>query len=218
MGTISNIACKTVGAVGMSAILYDAYSVATKNAERVSQMASADHFEKVHLSTRTLSDESSVNGAMQKKIAEAKKYLGSLGISYVEATANTNDEVIAAANTLVSDKVDAVFTPTDNVIMAAEISVAEIFADAKIPHYTGADSFVRNGAFVTCGVNYTELGKQTADIAYEAMTKGMNDMDDYTVVDGGIITVNTETAEKLGISTDVFKDFGQIVEVTTTEE
>ena len=154
----------------------------------------------------------------EKPIAEAKKYLGSLGISYVEATANTNDEVIAAANTLVSDKVDAVFTPTDNVIMAAEISVAEIFADAKIPHYTGADSFVRNGAFVTCGVNYTELGKQTADIAYEAMTKGMNDMDDYTVVDGGIITVNTETAEKLGISTDVFKDFGQIVEVTTTEE
>ena len=71
---------------------------------------------------------------------------------------------------------------------------------------------------MTCGVNYTELGKQTADIAYEAMTKGMNDMDDYTVVDGGIITVNTETAEKLGISTDVFKDFGQIVEVTTTEE
>ena len=154
----------------------------------------------------------------EKPIAEAKKYLDSLGISYVEATANTNDEVIAAANTLVSDKVDAVFTPTDNVIMAAEISVAEIFADAKIPHYTGADSFVRNGAFVTCGVNYTELGKQTADIAYEAMTKGMNDMDDYTVVDGGIITVNTETAEKLGISTDVFKDFGQIVEVTTTEE
>ncbi len=72
MGTISNIACKTVGAVGMSAILYDAYSVATKNAERVSQMASADHFEKVHLSTRTLSDESSVNGAMQKKIAELR--------------------------------------------------------------------------------------------------------------------------------------------------
>ena len=46
----------------------------------------------------------------------------------------------------------------------------------------------------------------------------MSGMDDYTVVDGGIITVNTETAEKLGISTDVFKDFGQIVEVTTTEE
>lgn len=154
----------------------------------------------------------------EKPIADAKEYLDSLGISYVEATANTNDEVIAAANTLMSDKVDAVFTPTDNVIMAAEISVAEIFADAKIPHYTGADSFVRNGAFVTCGVNYTELGKQTADIAYEAMSKGMSGMDDYTVVDGGIITVNTETAEKLGISTDVFKDFGQIVEVTTTEE
>lgn len=72
MGTVSNIVCKTVGVAGMSAILYDAYSVATKNAGRVSQMENADHFEKVHSSTRTLSGESSVNRAMQKKIAEMR--------------------------------------------------------------------------------------------------------------------------------------------------
>ena len=44
------------------------------------------------------------------------------GISYTEQTANTNDEVITAASSLVADKVDAVFTPTDNVIMAAELA------------------------------------------------------------------------------------------------
>ena len=66
---------------------------------------------------------------------------------------------------LIADGVDAVFTPTDNVIMAAELAIYEDFAEAGIPHYTGADSFVRNGAFATCGVNYTDLGAQTADLA-----------------------------------------------------
>ncbi len=133
-------------------------------------------------------------------------------------TGNTNDEVIAAASALIADGVDAVFTPTDNVIMAAELAIYEDLAEAGIPHYTGADSFVRNGAFATCGVNYTELGRETADLAYEAVIVGMEGMEDYYLMDGGIITVNTETAETLGIDYSVFNDMGEVVEVTTTEE
>lgn len=153
-----------------------------------------------------------------KPIADAKAYLDEKGIAYEEKTASTNDEVITAASALVADGVDAVFTPTDNVIMAAELAIYETFADAGIPHYTGADSFVRNGAFATCGVNYTDLGHQTADLAYDAMTKGMDDLEDYYLMDGGIITVNTETAAALGTDYSVFNDMGEVVEVTTTEE
>jgi putative ABC transport system substrate-binding protein len=93
-----------------------------------------------------------------------------------------------------------------------------MFAEAGIPHFTGADSFVRNGAFTTCGVNYTDLGKKTADLAYDAMTKGMADMEDYYLMDGGIVTVNTETAEAIGFDYKVLADFGELVEVVTTEE
>ncbi len=154
----------------------------------------------------------------EKPIAEAKAYLDEKGIAYEEMTGNTNDEVIAAASALIADGVDAVFTPTDNVIMAAELAIYEDLAEAGIPHYTGADSFVRNGAFATCGVNYTELGRETADLAYEAVTVGMEGMEDYYLMDGGIITVNTETAETLGIDYSVFNGMGEVVEVTTTEE
>lgn len=153
-----------------------------------------------------------------KPIEEAKAYLDAAGIEYTEQTAATNDEVIAAASALIAEKVDAVFTPTDNVIMAAELAIYETLAEAGIPHYTGADSFVRNGAFTTCGVNYTDLGTKTADLAYSAITEGMADMEDYYLMDGGIITVNTETAAALGIDYSVFKDMGEVVEVTTTEE
>ena len=151
-------------------------------------------------------------------IAAAKAYLDEKGISYTEATANTNDEVIAAASSLIADGVDAIFTPTDNIIMAAELAIYEDLIAAGIPHYTGADSFVRNGAFATCGVNYTDLGAETADLAYEAMTQGMDSLEDYYQVSGGIITVNSETAEDLGIDYSVFDSMGEVVTVTTTEE
>ena len=149
-------------------------------------------------------------------IAEAKAYLDAKGIAYVEQTANTNDEVVAAAAALIAAGVDAVFTPTDNVIMAAELAIYEDFAKAGIPHYTGADSFVRNGAFTTCGVNYTDLGRRTAELA-EQVARG-EAVEEYYLMDGGIITVNTETAAALGVDYSVFKDMGQVVEVTTSKD
>ena len=141
-----------------------------------------------------------------------------MGIGYTEKTANTNDEVITAASALIAEDVDAIFTPTDNVIMSAELAIYESLAEAGIPHYTGADSFVRNGAFATCGVNYTDLGHETADLAYTAMTEGMDSLEDFYLAEGGIITVNTETAQVLGVDYSVFKDMGTLVEVGTTED
>ena len=153
-------------------------------------------------------------------ITDAKAYLDAKSIAYVEQTANTNDEVVAAASALIADGVDAVFTPTDNVIMAAELAIAEDFAKNGIPHYTGADSFVRNGAYATCGVNYTDLGTKTADLAYSAITEGMGSMEDYYLMDGGIITVNTDTAAMIGKQAEYscFDSMGTVVEVTTTKD
>ena len=152
----------------------------------------------------------------QAPIAEAKAYLDSKGIAYIEKTGNTANEVIAAASDLVG-RVDAVFTPTDNVIMASEAAVSEILNEAGIPHYTGADSFVAYGAFTTCGVNYTELGTKVGDMAYDILMGG--EIGEFVVMDGGIITVNTETAEMLNIDYTVFKEMANtLISVTTSAE
>ena len=151
-----------------------------------------------------------------KPIAEAKAYLDAKGIAYVEKTGNTNDEIMTAANALVG-QVDAVFTPTDNVVMAAAAAVSETLTNAGIPFYTGADSFVTAGAFATCGVNYTELGTYTADMALDILETGT--VPEYHVMDGGIITVNTETAAALDLDYSAFNDLaGTVVEVETTAE
>ena len=145
-------------------------------------------------------------------IAEAKAYLDEKGIAYVEGTGNTNDEIMSAAANMVG-KADAVFTPTDNVVMAAAAAVSETLTEAGIPFYTGADSFVTAGAFATCGVNYTELGTYTADMVLDILESG--NVPEYHVMDGGIITV---TAAALGIDYAAFSDMAsQVVEVTTQQ-
>ena len=148
-------------------------------------------------------------------IAEAKAYLQEKQIDFVEKTGNTSGEVVEAAASMVG-RVDAVFTPTDNAVMAAEVTVAETLNEAGIPHYTGADSFVAAGAFATCGVNYTELGSYTADMAMDILLGGA--VPEFHVMDGGIITVNTETAATLGIDYSVFASMANtVVEVKTGE-
>ena len=147
-------------------------------------------------------------------IKEAKEYLDAKGIAYIEKTGNTADEVITAASALVG-RCDAVFTPTDNAIMNVAPSVAEILMNAGIAHYTGADSFVQAGSFVTCGVNYTDLGAYAATMAMDILLGG--EVPAFHVMEGGIITVNTDTAAALGLDYSVFSTMGQIVEVTTAE-
>ena len=154
---------------------------------------------------------SEVNSA--PAIEEAKAYLDEKGISYLEKTGTTSDEIIAAVNSMLG-QVDAVFTPTDNAVQAAELAIAPILAEAGIPHYAGA---VRNGAFATCGVNYTDLGTQTADLALEVLQTG--EFPEYVTVSGDIITVNTDTASTLGLDYTLFQDMGsQVVEVQTTQD
>ena len=141
-------------------------------------------------------------------IAEAKAYLEELGIEYLEKTGNAADEVVTAANALVG-RCDAVFTPTDNVVMNVAGAVAEILNNAGIPHYTGADSFVSAGAFATCGVNYTELGTYTGKMAVDILAGGA--VPEFHIMDGGIIAYNSESATKLGLDASVFETMANTV-------
>ncbi len=156
-------------------------------------------------------------------IAHAKAYLDEKGIEYVEKTGTTVDEVALAADALVSAGVDAVFTPTDNTIMKAELTIYETFANAGIPHYTGADSFALNGAFLGYGVDYANLGVQTADMVAEILLDGKEPATlAVKTFDNGTATVNTEICAALGYDYDeiasVFAPFCTKVQSIVTAE
>ena len=157
-------------------------------------------------------------------IASAKAYLDKKGVAYKEYTGTTVDEVRLAAQSAVLDKVDAVFTPTDNTIMKSELSIYETFAQAKIPHYTGADSFALNGAFMGYGVDYANLGVETANIVADILINGKNPGDvPVMTFDNGTATVNTDICKELGLDYDaVAKTFApfctKVQPIQTAEE
>lgn len=156
-------------------------------------------------------------------IADAKAYLDEKGIEYVERTGTTTDEVQLAVDALIADGVDAVFTPTDNTIMTAELSIYEKLIEAGIPHYTGADSFALNGAFVGYGVDYANLGVETAEMIADVLLNGADPaVTPVKTFDNGTATVNTETCEGLGLDFETIKAAfeplcTQVNEITTAE-
>ena len=140
-------------------------------------------------------------------IAAAKEYLTGKGVAVIEHTGTNVDEVMLAAQALVSDGVDAVFTPTDNTVMTAELAIYETFAEAGIPHFTGADSFALNGAFLGYGVDYANLGRETADMIARILLEGKDPGAlPVRTFDNGTATVNTEICAELGL------DFDQVSE------
>ena len=156
-------------------------------------------------------------------IAEAKEILTAKGVEVKEYTGANVTEVMQAAEAIVSDGMDAVFTPTDNTIMAAELSIYETLAEAKIPHYTGADSFALNGAFLGYGVDYANLGLVTGDMIAAILVDGADPAaTPVQTFDNGTATVNTETCEAIGFDFEAIKEaFGpyctKVQEITTAE-
>lgn len=156
-------------------------------------------------------------------IAAAKAYLEEKGVRYVERTGTTVDEIMLAAEALVGDGADAVFTPTDNTVMTAELAIYETLAEAGIPHYTGADSFALNGAFLGYGVDYANLGLETGNMIADILMNGKNPAEvPVMTFDNGTATVNTETCAVLGLDyetvAEAFAPFCTRVQPITTAE
>lgn len=159
-----------------------------------------------------------------QSIIDAKAYLDNKGIKYVEKTGTNVDEVMLAAESLISEGVDAVFTPSDNTVMTAELSIYEGFAKAGIKHYAGADSFALNGAFVGYGVDYANLGVETANMVNDIIVNQKNPGEvAVKTFDNGIATINTDICQEMGLDLDSIKDkfkefCSNIVDIQTANE
>ena len=159
--------------------------------------------------------------ASKQPIADAKAFLDKKGIKYIEKTGTDTTGITDAANALIAEGVDAIFTPTDNTVMTAELAIYQKLAEAGIPHYCGADSFALNGAFVGYGVDYANLGTATADMVADVLVNGADPAKTpVQTFDNGIATINTDVCETLGYDLDkvkaAFKPYCTSVEETTT--
>ena len=134
-------------------------------------------------------------------LEKVKAYTDKNGIKLVETAVTNSSEVQQASQVLVT-KVDAVFTPNDNTIATSMNALADAAIKAKIPVYVGADSMVKDGGFATLGIDYNDLGKETANMTAQIL-KGEKKPSEIPVkvFDEELnMYINKKTAAAIGIT------------------
>lgn len=133
-------------------------------------------------------------------IEKAKSFCDKNNISLVEGTITAVNEVQSAIDVLAS-KSDAIFAPNDNMVASAMDMVSTACAKAKVPLYVGADSMVQDGGFLSVGINYDDLGKETANMV-DKILKGekVENIPVKIFKDDLSIYVNKKILSELGIT------------------
>jgi putative ABC transport system substrate-binding protein len=131
----------------------------------------------------------------------AKEVADSLKIKLVEATTTNTAGVNAAAQSLVG-KVDAIYLPTDNAVIASLESVLKVSLDHKIPIYPAESDSVKKGGAAVLSISYYELGKQTGKMAVKILKDGIAPKD---------IPVESQTDHKLIVNAAYAKKVGLVI-------
>ena len=133
-------------------------------------------------------------------IAKAKAFCDDKGIEMIETTVTGVNEVQSAIDVLTS-KCDAVFAPNDNTVANAMDMVGPACAKAKVPLYVGADSMVQDGGFLSVGINYEDLGKETANMV-DKILKGekVENIPVKVFKENLSVYANTKVLKQLGIT------------------
>lgn len=137
----------------------------------------------------------------QVQVDILKKYAATKGLTVVEATVSNVNDIQQAAQNLVSQNVQAIYVPTDNVVASAMSNLVSITDTAKLPVFPAFDAVTKEGGLATYSVDYYKLGYQTGLMAAKIL-KGeasIADMPVETQKDFKL-TLNRDQAAKLGIT------------------
>ncbi len=133
-------------------------------------------------------------------LQKAKSYCEENGLTLIEGTGKDITELQTSASVL-AQKVDVILSPNDNTVASSMQSLSKTATDAGIPYYVGADSMVEDGGLATVGIDYAQLGKETADMVIEILNgKKAGDIPVKIYKKDLFIYVNEKTLESLGIT------------------
>ncbi|GAA2090398.1 MULTISPECIES: ABC transporter substrate-binding protein [Brevibacterium] len=102
-----------------------------------------------------------VNSEVQ--VDAAKEAAQGHGIEIAEQTVTTANDIGQAVSAL--GDVDAIYVPTDNMVVSGIGSLVQSAESAGIPVIGAEAGTVEGGAAATLGIDYHELGKQTGEMA-----------------------------------------------------
>ena len=133
------------------------------------------------------------------QVGLAKKEAKKLGLTTVDATVSESSEIRQVVESL-KGKVDAIYSPTDNMIAAGINTVSMVANEAKIPFIVAEEGMCTGGGLATYGVNYYKLGQQTAKQAVKIL-EGKAEPKDMPIEyqENADLIINKDTAKTLGI-------------------
>lgn len=132
-------------------------------------------------------------------LAKLEDYAAEVGLT-VETTGITSGADLKAAASSICQKVDFIFVSNDNTVAESMPVLANEAIANGICVYTGADSMVLDGGFATVGIDYDDLGKETANMV-DSVLNGVSVAEiPVKVFDTDLfIYVNKNTCAALGI-------------------
>jgi putative tryptophan/tyrosine transport system substrate-binding protein len=101
-------------------------------------------------------------------VKNAREAIEEAGLEAVETTISTSSEVKQAAESMVG-RVDVLYIPKDNTVVAALESVIAVANDKNIPTFSGDGDSVKRGTFASYGFDYHDLGYTTGKMAVEIL-------------------------------------------------
>ncbi len=132
-------------------------------------------------------------------LKKAKAYCNKKGLILIEGTGKDITELETATSVL-CQKVDILLSPNDNTVASAMQALSKTATDANIPYYVGADSMVQDGGLATVGIDYAQLGKETAAMTVQILQgKKAGDIPVKIYKKDLFIYINEKTMETLGI-------------------
>ncbi len=135
----------------------------------------------------------------QVQVDQATEAAGPAGLEIETQTVTTVNEIQQAVEAL--GDVDAIYVPTDNMVVSGIASLVQVAEEKKIPVIGAESGTVEGGAVATLGIDYTELGRQTGEMALRILRDGedpatmpVETATEFTYV------VNEAAAERQGVT------------------
>ena len=133
------------------------------------------------------------------QVNKAKEASLDYGLEIVPKGITNVNEIDAALNSLLGE-IDALYIPTDNTIANAAALVNKKAIEKKIPVIAAERGMVENGALATLGIDYKQLGRNTADVVIKIIEGEKPENIAVTTLTDMNLIVNTDTVEALGIT------------------
>lgn len=134
----------------------------------------------------------------QVQVDQAEEAAGPLGLEIVTQTVTSVNEIQQAVDAL--GDVDVIYVPTDNMIVSGIASLVQVAEENQIPVIAAEEGTVEGGAVATIGIDYTELGRQTGEMALRILQDGADPatMPVETATEFTYV-VNEDAAERQGV-------------------